>query len=923
MIRIVWARRLLMLQIMVLSSYLHSTDVIRGDSQDPQQTFVQPISVFSLSRFGDFFYAGARTAGAQSYALACLPHGADKFIELTPQKVNINGTLADNPLYDQPISLLTLLGENYHPVVIQGNRPADAFFIDSFSNPEKIEMLATINIISPDKNPTSGIIALAATNSGRGGHVFAAVKNSAEDPLGVGSGIALLAAHFMKQGENDHFVFNQLSVVPFTTATPELIIGSPVTFLGTDVVDMHWDDYLGCLYIALQLEAGASGTDGVKAVCIGTIKDNAISFRAIGPDELFQGTDKIVGARGAQEQVSLHKVKTMLTSTSLQYLIVLGGNGSPATTRRSVFALPLVNNPKQTDIHGTLASKNALPEDRFSEEKPYRLIARGFTVAATNTTDAVTDTDLQALVGCGDVSDGDITDIFVKDDAVFAVVSQADLGKRPGIFYSRALFDQYGRIKAWTEWRRVSGSVEDLIFGAALEPTTGNFIFLTGNDQDSVNTVKRTIWGNGDNEGLGPLGKVFGATFPRARGGIHGLFDIPAHSPGLDDISLLLATGCQTVSLVQTSTFNGSFEPTVGEIFETNKEVFNNGIIDRPLPTGSDALRVLTISGGELKQLNFINAAEIATAGDKAWLFVGGNGGLAVLTRDDGAGWDDPPGLGSGFAGLQIGTEFKKISSYKYVQKLVYDDAFLYVLTNIKLDRIDLLNSNFATGDLVVTTIAAVGVTPRISNCSTLFDLIISEKLGLLATSDGLFRIANGKDIRTAHATDWKQVSIPEGCGSVIQLCALSKTGREQDVARFVGGDLYALVAYSGKNRAQTNRFSIKPVDNEEITDETIQPLPDLFVKNISSYFVSFGQFRNWIVSDGALFFHEINRNLCDDPAIYLLSGRARSGIRFLADKNPPIPLTFHDACFLLPLVRNSATGAWLLAGNDGLRINE
>jgi len=819
----------------MLYSFVYGADVVQGDCQDPQQTFNQSISVFDIDRLGDFFYVGSSTAGAQSYALAYLPRGASKFEPLSPQMVDIDGVFGENPLYNASIRLLSLLSRDYRPVVVSNNDPSKLYFIPSFSNAEKIEMLVTSDIITSELLATSGIIGLTANNTDDGGYIFVTVKNNNGDPFGqVGSGIALVAAHFIKKDNVSHFGLNQLSITPFDRInTSQIQIESPVTFLGTDIVDMCWDNYLGRLYIALQLQAGTNVTDGVKALVVGQLKNVgtaenqrlAITFNAIGPDNVFQGNNKVVGTIGAQEQVSLHKVRAMLTSTSLQYVIVLGGNGTPANTKRSVFALPVVNN-------------------------------------------------------------------------------------------------HYGRIKAWTDWKRVSGSVEDKVFGAVLEPPTANMILLTGDDQNSINTVKRTTWGNGDNEGLGPLGIVFGEAFPCNRGGIHGLFDMPLSTTGLNDISLLVATGCQTVSLAQTSTSNGGFEPMVGNIFETNRQLFSNGIIDQALPTGANALCVLTISGGALNNLGFINAAEIASAGGSAWLFVGGAGGLAVLTRDDGIGWEDPPGLGQGFSGLHVGTKFKLIGSYKNVRKLVYDDNFLYVLTDIKLDRIDLVNSAFSTGDLVVTTVAAVGLMPGVSNYSTFFDVIISNKFALLATTDGLFRIANGKDIRSAHSGDWSKITIPEGSGPVIQLFAISKTGKEQDSACFDGGNIYALVAFIGKNRAQANRFSTQSVDRAEITDETIQPLPDLFVQNIPSYFVSFGQFRDWIVSDGALFLHEINRNLCEDPVIYALRV-ARSGIRFLADKNPALPLTLHDACFLLPVLRNSATGSWLLAGNDGLRINE
>lgn len=910
---------------------LQGAVVIGGDSSVQGESFVQPVSVFVQDRIEDFFFVGAKTTGAQSYALAHLPRGADKFVELAPQTVRING-LQDqqNPLYDAAILHITLLGENYRPVgVPDGQYKNLVFFIDSFSNPEKIEMLATAPLVTPDAQIAGSIVGLAANNTDRGGYVFAATTNKGDDSFGsANSGIAWLAAHFVDVGEGDQktsrFLFNQLGLAAlFDNTIDQLKIGADVTFTST-AVDMYWDNYFGRLYIAVQLQAGASVADGVKALVVGRIENNQLVFASIAPNALFTNQDKIVGATGVNSKVSLHKVRTMLTSTSLNYVIILGGNGGAAATKRLVFALPLVNDPQSAAVHGTLAKKDVLPEDRYGEEEPFRFISRGFKTPATTAADAVTSNDAAAKVGGGPLVIGDIHDMFVMDDAVFAVIAQADAGFRSGIFYSRAIFDQYGRIISWTNWQRASGAVNDPIFGATLEHSSANFLYLTGqdpNDPNSVKTVKRTEWAGGYDNGLGFLNKSLAPAFPRDRGGITGIFDMALNNVGLDDISLLIVTGCQTVALAQTSTSNGGVDPVVGNIFETNKLEFSNGTIDQNLPGPVDP-RLLIISGGDLNNIGFIRAAEIGIAGSKSWLFVGGDCGLAVLVRNDGIGWDN--GLGSGFAGLMADTAFKSIGSYRQIRKLLYDNGFLYVLTDRKLDRIDLANSNFITGNLVITTVADPDQIPGLDNQTALFDFIVSEKFALLATGAGLFRIPNGMDISmVSGAGDWQPVAIPDGCGPVIQLFTISKTGRAQDIARYEGGNVYALVAYIGKNRAQANRFAIKPVDGGTVNDDTVKPFPDIFVKDTISYFVSFGIFRDWIVSDGAIFFHEINRFMCDNPVINVLWARARSGARFLADKNPALPILFQGTCFLLPLLRNSATGSWLLAGNEELHINE
>jgi len=934
MIKYAGKLRGLLISIVFLCAHVQGSIIIKGNSSNQLESFEQPLSVFALDRIEDFFYIGIGQVGAESYALSYLPRGSNEFVAIAPKIVRVNG-IADqeNPLHDASMLHLALLGENYHPVVVpDGQFKNRAFFVDSFNDPEKVEILATDSLMTPTGQIAKSIVGLAANNTDRGGFVFAAITNNNDDPFGsVDSGIALLAAHFVTTGQGDQqksrFLFNQLSLATnFNNTIEPIKIGSDVIFADSSI-DMYWDNNLKCLYSAVQLQAGPNANDGAKALVLGKMVNNAIVLQTIAPDQLFDGEDKIVGTQGADSEVSLHKVRTMLTSTALNYVIVLGGNGNSEDTKRSVFALPLVNDTSNQSIHGTLAKKDAIPEDTYGKGAPYRFLGRGFKDPAINSSDAFINTDVASQVGSGMLPFGDIQDMFVMEDAVFVSVLEAEGGFSPGIFYSRAIFDQYGRIISWTNWQRASGSVNDPIFGSSLERASANFLYLTGadpTDLSSIKTVKRTEWGGGNENGLLPLNKSLEDFFPAERGGFTGLFDVPLGATGLNNISLLLATGCQTVALAQTSTSNGGIQPIIGDIFETNKIEFSDGIIDQDLP-GSVDPRLVVVSGGDLSSIGFIRAAEIAATGSGAWLFVGGDGGLAVLRREsDGIGWDNPPGLGSGFDELKENTLFKRIGDYTNVCKLIYDNDYLYVLTDKNLDRIDLENSNFITGDLVVTTVAHSQSITGMNRNTPLLDVIVSDKFALLATGAGLFRIQNEKDISLINGgDDWQQVAVPDWCGPVTQLFAVSTTGKSQDVARYEGGNIYALAAYIGKNRSQVNRFAIASVEGSVVDDNTVKPFPDVFVKDSISYFVSFGVFRDWIVSDGSIFFHEINRFLCDNPLIQVLWSKARSGVRFLADKNAALPIIFENTCYLWPLLRNSATGSWLLAGNNELYINE
>ena len=284
------------------------------------------------------------------------------------------------------------------------------------------------------------------------------------------------------------------------------------------------------------------------------------------------------------------------------------------------------------------------------------------------------------------------------NDAVYAVVSETDQDHTPGIFHSQALFDDLGRIKEWTSWRRVSGDFTDHIFGAALAQQTGNITMITGNSANDLHTVKRTLWGAGDSNGSQHLVEWLNSTFPSTSGGIQGFYDLPVITPGLNNISLLIATGRNQIALAQTGLQeNGILTPLGGDELVHNPVSFTDGTIDQRLTNSTNAI---AIAGGILDELQIIKETTITRLNNAGYLFVGGTHGLAVLVNNQGFSWDARIGLGNNLRGLVAGTAFKKIGSYKFIRKLICDDehGLLYVLSDSTFDRIDIGASNFNHG---------------------------------------------------------------------------------------------------------------------------------------------------------------------------------------------------------------------------------
>ena len=304
----------------------------------------------------------------------------------------------------------------------------------------------------------------------------------------------------------------------------------------------------------------------------------------------------------------------MLTSTGCSYLIVQGGNGAPSTTTQTVYALPLVSGQLQNSaIQGVIADKTQAPNAIPVAGQPN--FGGGFTVPATTPEGMTTISDDAARVGAGPIGYGTITDMFVRGDTVFVTIFTPTAPAYPGIFYSQAMFNANGGILGWTAWQRAAGSIDqntglvDQVYAATFD-THGDFTMITGTSVNALTTVKRTVWGTDDNDNL--LGgttssaavglvQMISAILPQSQAGVQGLVSLPPITPGLSNISMLVATGLNTVTMVQTgSLISGNLIFSNGD-FKTNSLSFNNGTITENLPVGGATTLVVTVSGGALE----------------------------------------------------------------------------------------------------------------------------------------------------------------------------------------------------------------------------------------------------------------------------------------------------------------------------------
>ncbi len=885
------------------------------------------------------------------FALARVSRGKTAFDPLTHQRVMLNGIANQaNPLFDKGIIALGLLetteglfGRLELPVVVTQNEPARLYLFDklSLSNtslPNTIALGSTKQLVrDAARNESAGVVGLTTNTTA---HVFAAVKPNGGNFGDANSGIALALRGFIQREEDgSQKTFRTFVLVDAPTGqnvqnpravqldrrSPEVRITNDAANI-ENVVDMHFDKSLNRLFIALQVTADNGVNDGARALVVGRLgRNNQLLLSPIAPDAAFQaGNQNIIGVRGVNQRVSLHKVRTMFTSTALHYVIVVGGNGVPDATRRTVFALPLVNGLGSAD--GTLANKDANPQDRFMDSAPNRIQARELRQAAIIPAHMVLADEGPAQIGGGVLNAGNIVDIIIRGDTVFALIGEPQDPNKSGIYFSQALFESNGKIKGWTQWQRAVGTI-DQIFGTALDANNGSFMLMSGDDADQVTVVKRTVWADGNQDGLQPLKQILSSEFDKNQGGIQGMFHFTPNTPALNNISLSVATGLAKVAIVQTGVFDDVIVPLLGDDFD-NIEQFENGTITQDI----NDTTIVIVSGGVLDEIGPIVAAEVARngiMGNNGWLFVGGINGLAVLSQADGTGWANGQ-LQDGIEGLVDGMSFKKIGDYTLVKKLIHDGDFLYVLTDTKLDRINLTQGNVGLEDIRVVTLAATNDGFfSISNSGGFIDCVISGSFGLLATTGGLFRVGNGKRVSTATNeadVNWTSVIIPEGIKVPIQLIVVSPTGRHQDVAQGIGGNIYVLSAHVGVDQARLHRFAVQGIIGvNPIQADTIQLFNDLFIQNIKSFFLGFGTFIQQFVTDGAVYFttesKEADRMLKVQSIPSTLM--PRTGVPGIGNKASQVPILLGSGTQITTLARNVGSGSWILGGDFGLRVHE
>lgn len=869
----------------------------------------------------DYFYLGSNSAGAQDYSLmrAKINKGSTQdnntveFVALSPEEVYLNGIKEDkksvkktNPIYNKRIDKLTLQGR-YPVLTLQDSTIVNETAFDA----KKLVCMVTdfnrgtnvktneIEINDSNSAATSEILGLAASSN----KFFAAVKSNAGSFGDGNGGFALLEEKGNVLTPLDATTGNNGNKAFKLDLTANTLFA--ITQNASDDVDfgsMYWDPNLQRLFIGLinAKKSNVNDAGGAVSVLVGRLDENKLIIEPVIALEqnLFteNSGDHVLGfyyINNTDIASDCFNIKTMKTSTGKNYLIV-NGVTSTAIEKDKIFAFPLVG-LKQSDGSNT------------PNENVGKIVDKNDTnhnEVVQNNVGMWLDSDSSVLIGRSSLPiplESDVQDLFIINDSVYASVAEnrSDNDHESGIFRSTALFDENGNIRAWTSWQRVAGTI-DKVYGSGIDINTGNFWYLT-ESAGNRNTVKVTQWGkskaNAGSMGNG-LTKLLFDQFSQENAGVHQLFNFDEETPSItrnainNRISFMASLGYKKVALIQTGEGNDIFNPTQIE-FEKNTNVF-------------------VIEDDALNNLGPICCSEISRvqAENSGWLFIGGHNGLAVLRQVDGNGWDGQQDSAKLDLATIAGWKFKEIGDFSQVRKLVARGGFIYVMTLDSIYRIKMDANKFK--DMNPDDSNAKTITPP---PGYLLDMIIYYRAAgdtylLVATSQGLFYSNAINDLDEDKTTIWTRVLLNSGSPLSKPVTDLSFLDVQKG-GYTTNGNLYVLTADLSLNLATVYRFDIQ--------NGQINPIEE---KSGTDYFYSFGELRTNFVTDGSFGYSMLPKHFSSSK--FLRNIRMIDTQGFIRSFERNISLDLENSAYNIgKIVQNTASGAWVVPGDWGIRVNE
>lgn len=853
-------------------------DTFKSGHAKEEKTFLHPISTICENQLTSALVCGAQCKETGDLAIMRSYGLGIPFSSVIPATITLNNTQqSPNPLLNASIMHLAsittpsdgLIHETQRVIAVTHQQPSAVFMIDIFAS-KTGEIVRSIDALyDASGKPCSTILALASCSGYKNGAV-AIVTAHAEAPSDEKLGIAFINFHSQEvekdKKKTKEWIFNQVGLGrvkgviqahPLGVKTAAAAIGNALSHM-SEQVTLHWNSDLERVFIGLDVTSGPNDQDGACAFLVGKLVSTQIKYdeqseattiaqlelEPFIPHAAVTDVSTAVAIRGAYSRAAVYTITTFKTTTGLWYTAFVGGTGSDAEKRNTVRVLPLYLG---TERAGILAAKDRDPVTIFGTQPEPLLRSRYIDKPASVTDDLIHISDRDTYPGTASLPGSPIEKIIAVKDALFVVV-KGGAENHAGIYHTQALLDAQGKIKAWTPWKCVyqPRSGKYMLTAFYNEPN-GYFTLATGDAPDKIDEIIFTGWGNGNKTGLYHLVSFLKKTYKKEYGGIHAYADMPLGTVNPYQ-GFMAVAGHEMLTLVLTTQ-----QDSHGVITKTQADEYQNILIlDGNQHESFADTKIVHHQGKALAHLKRIEAMKLVTTDDQALLFVGGIAGLAVYSDEDGNGFDRTKPLAFDHTYRQ--KTFVSVGNYCFVKQLWYDDGYLYVLTDTQLDRIDIPRSTFGQQEQLEKVTLAVAD----EHSGMFLDIVVSGKLALLATVSGLLRTADNHDVRTATTVQdmhWEQLGL-DNTDPIIQLIPISTTGKGCDVARYGGGNLYVLQAFSGKNRAAIKRLEIQDLSVAPVSSTSIALIPDSKSKHAPTMFRRIGSFTSRIMTDGALWLY-------------------------------------------------------------------
>ena len=449
------------------TQHIYATQIARGNNPAEPFGFLSSVTTKAFHKKSGTFFVGLDSSATQTsgaYAVSKAPRpvrpAGPYFMPLASSAASTMG-ITDKNITHLAIAESSIQTAYTLAFVATADNTTLGTAVTALSQDGAIiNTSATLNL-SDGVTPAAGIVNLTADDS----TIFVLLQ---EDVSSMPTSISGLAQVTISKDQNGRMISDTglitRDATTGSTGNKSLLFdetiteikgtsgGSDAVFLSandTNKAAMYWDERLGRVYIGLRLQPGAVMNDIAKAIVI-AYEDTGIKLQAITPDgAISAGSTEIIVARspmaGSMLPIRALNLGVMHASTGPSYLIVNGGDANGGVGGNTIYALPLVDKPTDTLIHGTLAAKN----------QP--LMDFKFTVAATNPGELPINTDPAAQVGNGELPIADTEnplDMIVAGDTVYVAITSTSNPESNGVFFSRALFAQDGRIAWWSPWTK-------------------------------------------------------------------------------------------------------------------------------------------------------------------------------------------------------------------------------------------------------------------------------------------------------------------------------------------------------------------------------------------------------------------------------------------------------------------------------------